>query len=324
MFKRALRTVGEHVIGTAFSVFPGLKKRTLGNITVFIFHEVNDSPSEFTNRWGLGLTEKTFQTQISWINDNFNIIHPNLLLEKNAAKLPECAAVITFDDGFAGAFENGISYLVKNSIPCIMFLNMRTVLERRAMLSALVFYLETYVPAFLEFVKTEKIAPPTFLNFTPEQLKKYETQHGPIDMSEAIKYQGEVADLDLVKKWGKNELVVLGNHLFDHWNSTALSPEQFSDQYQKNVQALHNINSKAEFFSFTNGQPGKCFSDRDVELLKNLGAHRIFFSLGYANHDTGAYLLDRVSLFERENNSRKLWFRMVLDAFLYRSKTSSV
>ncbi|MEH6632315.1 MAG: polysaccharide deacetylase family protein [Halopseudomonas aestusnigri] len=320
MFKRALRAVAEHSVGAGFLMFPGLKKYTLGGVTVFIYHEVNDNPAEFTNNWGLAVSEQTFKNQITWINQNFNIVHPNCLLEQNKEPLPERAAVITFDDGFAGAFENGISYLANNSIPSLMFLNMRTVLERRPMLSALVFYLEAYSPDFSKFLKTENIGSPAFLNITPEQLEKYETLYGPINYEDAIKYQGEIASKNLIKRWGESEFVVYGNHLFDHWNSAALSSEQFIQQYQENAQALQKINSESGFFSFTNGQPETCFSNREVEILQTLGAGRIFFSKGYTNFDTQTYLLDRVFLLERENTSKRLWFRMFFDALFCRSK----
>lgn len=322
MFKQMAKTVCEHVAGT-LEYLPPLRGLVAGDLTVFIYHEVSDSPSEFCDQYGLAVSKETFKAQISWIKNNFNIIHPQQLLGSKDNTLPKRAALITFDDGFDGAFKNGIAHLVGEGIPSLMFLNMRTVLEERPMLSALALYLEKYQKNFKAFLKSENLSSPVFLHIKPEQLEKYETVHGPIDLKEALSYQGKVAHLNEVKKWANNDLVVFGNHLFDHWNSAALSESQFEEQYQNNVEALKKVNCDSKFFSFTNGQPGICFGEREIGQLQKMGAERIFFSKGYTNADASAYLLDRVFPLEHENTNSKLWLRFSLDALTRNSNIAS-
>ena len=115
-------------------------------------------------------------------------------------------------------------------------------------------------------------------------------------------------------------VVVYGNHLFDHWTASALSIEEFEAQYKRNECALSQLDNSVELFSFTNGQPGICFSNREVDLLKVMGARKIFSSAGSVNHDASKYLLDRVSFSESDKDENHFWFKIglaVLKDFLH-------
>ncbi len=259
--------------------------------------------------------------QISWISNNFNIIHPNDLIGRTAP--PGHSAIITFDDGFAGAFENGIPYLVENSIPSAMFLNMRSVLEDRPIISAIIDYLDHYTTTFRPFAEKHKLSPPYFLSVTPILLQQYEDLYGPLDFQAIKKFQGPFADVAEIKKWSENDLVVYGNHLFDHWNSAALSEIEFKEQYSKNAIALKTINVTNNLFAFTNGQPGTCFDQREINMLKELGADKVFYSSGNTNSEIGSYLLDRIGLSEFDDNDNYMWFRM-LRLFLNRHKRPTI
>ena len=138
-------------------LFNGRKK-----VTVFLYHEISDAPSEFSKSFGLCVSNMVFRKQVDWIRKNFTIIHPKDLLHPNI--IPSNAALITFDDGFKDAYRNGISYLVKNKIPSLMFLNMGCVLDKTPLESALACYYsstfskENMFKLFPEFDSLNKIS----------------------------------------------------------------------------------------------------------------------------------------------------------------------
>ena len=277
-------------------------------LTVFMFHEVSDKPSLFAEEYGLAVSIKTFHRQMTWIKSKFNIIHPADVL--NETPLPECAAIISFDDGFLSSFENGLAILKKLEVPSIVFLNMQAILEKKPIISAIACYLNRYVPVFLEFSKSIGLSQPFHLTLSPSILHAFEEHYGFIDKNAVLDYQGRFADLSTIMAWSDKDFVVYGNHLFDHWNAPALSIEEFKDQYKRNEIALSQLANSVNLFSFTNGQPGTCFSSREVDFLQLLGAGKVFSGAGVVNHDAKKYLLGRISLSERDRDEDHLWFRI--------------
>ena len=73
--------------------------------------------------------------------------------------------------------------------------------------------------------------------------------------------------------------------------------------------ALSQFKNKANLFAFTNGQPGSCYSDRDVTHLDRMGARKIFTTRGGVNRDPNQLLLGRMVLSQRDIEADQLWFR---------------
>ncbi|MFC2117186.1 polysaccharide deacetylase family protein [Bacteroidota bacterium] len=297
-------------------------------LTAFVFHDVSNYPSRFALQCNLNVSPETFRQQILWINKNFNVIHPQDLVTKTP--LPKRAALITFDDGFLGAFNNGLDFLIAEKIPSIMFLNMRAILEERPILSAIIYYLDRYIHEFGDFTTSVGLSTPFHLTMTPYFFNLYEQSFGQIDFNAVLDYQGRFANLETVKKWNDKNLVVYGNHLFDHWNAAALTLEEFKDQYLRNQNALSQLSNSIELFSFTNGQPGSCFSDKYVNILNNLGSKKVFSSAGNRNSGSNKYLIDRISLTEEDTDEDYLWFKFtrsiygnVLSNFITSTKNST-
>ena len=101
--------------------YPYLKLRNKNKITIFVFHEICDYPSDFIKQNNLNLTINQFERIIQLIEKNFNLISPK---DIGSLTKPHNSAVITFDDGYLGVFKNALPYLEKKKISSLHFLNM--------------------------------------------------------------------------------------------------------------------------------------------------------------------------------------------------------
>jgi len=306
---RLIRDTIKKSLGFTVKSFPNIIRRKLINgLTIFVYHEISDSPSSFAKQYGLAVSKAAFLKQIQWIKSTYTIIHPKDLV--SLSSIPEHAAIISFDDGFLGSFDNGLSILEDLNVPSILFVNMYAILENRPIISAVACFLSKYAPEFLEFSKEVNLEPPFHLTLTPALLDLYQSNYGLIDEESILEYQGKFADLNTLKKWDNKKLVSYGNHLYNHWNAVALNIDEIESQYKRNEEALSQFKSSLNLFAFTNGQPGSCFSERDVEVIENLGARKIFSASGRVNRDTANFLLHRMSLYERDTDESYIWFQL--------------
>jgi peptidoglycan/xylan/chitin deacetylase (PgdA/CDA1 family) len=303
----SLKDIIRTVIGFGIRLYPVFRRKLKTSLTVFVFHDVTDRPSEFDIEYGLSISTAAFSKYIEYINEHFNIIHPSNIAVGQA--LPERAALITFDDGFAGTFENGLRILASLNIPSVVFLNMGAISEKFPIKSAVASYLSSKNADFPTFAKSNNILAPFHLTLTEKILEKFETEFGKIDMDAVAKYQGHFADLNLIKKWNDPKTVIFGNHLYSHWNSAALTDQEFENEFNKNKKLLSQLENSLDIFAFPNGHPGTCFSESQVQLLQNWGVLRSFSARGGVNSSKGGFLLGRTGLNERFNKSH-FWFRI--------------
>jgi peptidoglycan/xylan/chitin deacetylase (PgdA/CDA1 family) len=283
-------------------------------LTIFLYHEISDQPTEFGLTYNLTVSRKTFKKQVNWINNHFTVIHPNDLL--NNKPLPDYPALITFDDGFLGAFVNGISYLASQKIPSLMFLNMDCIRNRKPILSSIACYLSDHSAEFEIFAEKVSLLKPYHLTLTPALYELFIEESGGVDLNKVLEYQGMLADESVIRSYNNNEYIAYGNHLFDHWNAAALSEDEFAEQYLKNKEELSKLNNSINMFAFPNGQPYTCFTEKNVQVLKSMGEERIFYSSGGANEDHNIFLLNRTALTELENSKRKFWIRILYSLFM--------
>ena len=291
-----------------------LKFKLRNKLTIFTFHEVTDRPSEFLLDHDLSVTTDLFKTQIGWINRHFNIVNPKDL--ERVKNLPKNAAIISFDDGFIGTFENGLSILRDMGLPSIVFLNMRSVIENEPLISATALYLDKYSAQFSNFAAKQGLKKPYQLTLTPILLETFQDDYGCIEFEKVIKYQGELANIDVVSKWDKANSAVFGNHLYQHWNAKALTNTELKQQYLENESHLTLFANHVNFFAFTNGHPDTCFSKNDVDVILGLGASKVFSASGRVNNDFGADVLDRVSVSSGDTTIFHLWFKLGRYLFL--------
>ncbi|MDP2127587.1 MAG: polysaccharide deacetylase family protein [Pseudohongiella sp.] len=303
------RSLIKKIVGFSIRNIPHIADGFKQGLTVFVFHDVSDQPSRFASQYSLSVLLSTFRQQCLWIQDHYNVIHPADLLTSDP--LPPQAAMISFDDGFLGTFENGLAILDELKLPSVVFLNMNAILNQDPIISATACYLANHVPQFRDFADSVHLKAPFHLTLTPSILRRFEDSYGQLDYDAIRNYQGTFADIRILQKWDGRPLVVFGNHLYEHWNAVALSIEEFQDQYLKNEAALSQLESYINLFAFTNGQPDLCFSKREISVLTKLGANRIFSSYGGVNlNPNDSFLLGRVGLSETDSDRDRLFFRI--------------
>jgi peptidoglycan/xylan/chitin deacetylase (PgdA/CDA1 family) len=243
---------------------------------VFLYHEVSKEPSEFHRRYNLNVDPDVFKEQIEIIKSIFSVISPAEFLSQNYKKP---AAVITFDDGAKGYFDNALEILRKHNCASIIFLNMGPV-HGEIFWSGLVNYLCDYDKKFAEYIKSEygdEIKKPHFLYIKPEYIDGYiDSNNKDSIYREARKFYGTFATPADLRKCSTNSLVSFGNHLFNHYNSALCSKNELVENYRIGQKEIDIYPNATKLFSYPFGQKDTCYTDETNRLLDDIGAECIF------------------------------------------------
>jgi len=251
-------------------------------LTVFLFHEVTDNPSNYQKRDKIFHRKKEFIDIISWIENNYNIINPN-----NFHNSKKKNALITFDDGFKGIFDFAIPHLIKKKISSISFLNFRPIIKQEPNIVATVQFLRDNNLNFMNFMKENNLGENVHLEITPNLFKSFIFNNKKIDLDQIIIDQGKIVDYETLKNFSDNEYVLFGNHMYEHWNSAKLSDEEFEYYFKKNNSELLNFSNNINFYAFPFGILRKNFSN-------NFCPERLFVFNNGVNYNYNEKILDRI------------------------------
>lgn len=260
-------------------------KKLENKITIFCYHDITDNPSDFCIKYNLYVRLKNFKKQINYISKHFEIIDIRSLSDPSFIT-PKNSAIISFDDGFKGAFDNGLTYLDRIKIPAVMFLNMDSVLNKNPMVSA--------VAKYLEENKSE---------YSLWNIKK--NYHNHIHYSEyskfiskenlrsfALDYQGLMANESDLLNLKNSKYATFSNHYFQHFDSRVLNKYEVEYQINENEIKLKKYNNYAKFFAFTNGS----FTKDYICLIHSFKIfHKILTSSGTAS-TKDSLVLDRIAI----------------------------
>ena len=306
-------------IGQIFKT-PYLKFRNKNKITIFVFHEVNDNPSDYVKENNLNLTINEFKKIVGLIEDNYNLISPKIIENKNNI---ENSALITFDDGYLGVFDNALAYLVEKKIHSLHFLNMAPILEKKANISSTIQYLEKFDSNFQKFIKKENLKKPTYLSISPQIFSKFLNEFGGISkniLNKILKFQGKLVDQDKLTYWDKSNYIHYANHLFDHWNTITLDSSNLEYQYFQNLKYLKVYNNFINLFAFTNGQPDTCFNIDNLNILKKINPNLIFAASSGQNKISNKILLDRLGVSSIDLDENIFFYRLLRSFFNFKIK----
>jgi len=283
---------------------------TRGKLTVFCYHDVSDNPSEFSHKYQLDVCPSLFEWQLSFLKNHFNFVSPDDLLR---GRLPPKSALITFDDGFRSFFINAVPILENHRVPCIIFLNMGPV-KGEIFWSGLITYLCEKRPDFVQYLKSQIALTdphlPLFLSCSKEIVNSYIQKVGVNFGKQVSEFVGPLAKEEDLQEASQKNLIFYGNHLFNHNVPLLMSDDELVESFVKNIKELEKYPNYRNMFSFPFGQPGSCFSRRQVDLLINAGAKKVFRSSGGINVDAYALYLDRIALTSWHNSSDRMFFQI--------------
>ena len=242
---RRLRTTVRRAVAafglTADRRLPALRGALTRGLTVFIFHDITATPSEFQLTSQTFTRPEAFREQVGWIRERFTLVDPLQLPRLGGTgQLPANAAMITFDDVWAGVFHVGLPFLREQHIGVLCFLNMGT-LEGDPDLAVVRRY--------------ERAAPP----------RSGLRLGGSIDVSTGARvlaeiggsyrddaafrsYQGAIATLDDVTTASSYGNVWFGSHLYHHWDVRTISNDLYKDSYRRNEAALAQFPNRVPAF----------------------------------------------------------------------------
>jgi hypothetical protein len=279
-------------------------------LTVFVYHDISEVPSEFSYKYQLNVCPNLFEWQLRFLKKHFNFVSPDDLLED---RVPPKAALLTFDDGFSSFFTNAATILEKHQVPCIIFLNMAPI-KGEIFWSGLITYLCEKKPDFVAYLKKcmlhESREPPLFLSCSAEIVCSYIKKAGEDVLSQVLEFVGSFADEESLEQGSANKLICYGNHLYNHYVPLLMSDMELLDSFDRNANALKKYPNFRNMFSFPFGQPDSCFSHRQVDLLFERGAKKIFRSSGTVNYKAKALYLDRIALTSWHTSSERIWYQI--------------
>ncbi len=279
-------------------------------LTVFVYHDVSPSPSEFSRRYHLNVPPEVFDFQIGFIKAHFTLIGPDDLL---AARIPPKAALITFDDGLKGIFTHAVPLLEKHDVPVVIFLNMAPV-KGDVFWSGLITYLCEKQEGFIEYLREKGGEGYTgrapFLACSREIVFSYLKRTGHSFEREVSAFTGDFATEEDLRAVSGKRNVFFGNHLYNHDNALFLSDGELIGSFQENEAALKRYPNHTPLFSFPFGQPGSCFSPHQADLLLKNGARKVFSSYPLPNRKVSSSCLHRIGLTAFNDSPSKVWYQI--------------
>jgi peptidoglycan/xylan/chitin deacetylase (PgdA/CDA1 family) len=278
-------------------------------LTVFIFHEITGSPSEYQRKSAIYLTPEAFIARITWIRERFTIIRPTDLKPLGGAgELPPDAALITFDDAWLGVFRIALPILQSLSTPALCFLNMATV-DGDPDLSAVRSYEALYPPAEggkLERRVDKAMAPGLLAEIRGRYVA--DTDFGF--------FQGPTATHDDLRQAAASSAPVwFGSHLYHHWDIRSIASDLYVQSLEDDFAALLGHPNGLPVFATPHGYTG-CEDNTIRSLPREVGYRLMFVGTGRQNRVADSYLLDRITLPVGPTGPSDWWFATHRQRFL--------
>jgi peptidoglycan/xylan/chitin deacetylase (PgdA/CDA1 family) len=287
----AKNRVSREILSTIYTLKNGL--------TVFLFHDVTDSPSGFILETDMFSRFREFEKEITWINQNFEIIGIDDLLN---GELPKNAALITFDDSWLGIKLAIERVLVPLKIQSTIFLNIGTVL--------------TGVDASALGGYTSKSDSLNKIDLYQIKDKNPECQDNDFQS-----YQGELLTYEEILFLDSIPEVTFGNHLYEHFRASELTEEDFAYQVIQNHEQLQKFGSFRPVFAFPYGDSRMDFNKQQVEFVIRQGYKIVFKteSSRLRSYD-GDIILPRIHFSSKDSQVSDFWWATFRNQVLFRSR----
>jgi hypothetical protein len=296
---RRVTTIAGPFLNAATRLF-----RYSDGLTVFLFHEVTERPSEFLKSTGMWVSGEVFQHQLNWIKKNFQVI-PITHLTSNK-KLPRNAAIITFDDSWEGMVDAIEKYLLPSETPACLFLNFGAIVDGVDISAA---------ERFLSFQNTNSDFKPyeilPAINCLPKN--KYKT---------FLKFQGDIVKIESIHKLAENPNITISNHSFHHFDSSRMNDTEFIDNYVQNNKWVRQFseNGGENFFAFPFGTPEVNFESKHIQMLSQKGVKFCFSGTGrrLGKYKSLPQLIPRVHFSPADHSRGNIWWACYKNQILKR------
>lgn len=285
-----------------------LKKILSNQKLIICYHNVvHNKISKFQLEHNLFVTKEIFQKQIQ-------ILKKIILLSNSNEINTKKKLLITFDDGYKESFYNTLNYLNSNEIEPIYFLNMKSIIEEKPIISSLVIYLQKNIKDFDVFCKKNEIKKPAYIHIKPKQLTQFLDSNNIPRLNELVNsYQGMLIKNNDLKILQNKFKFKIGNHLYEHYNSSALDILDYKYFVKKNASEINKNRSKLLAFAFPNGIPFTCFNKKNIDILEDYNYNRVYFSSN-SLYKKGI-VEDRIVLNQTDNNIQKIKLK-IIDGYL--------
>lgn len=269
--------------------FQTLRTFLVRGLTIFLFHEVTDSPSPMQQHAEIYTPSSLFVEQIRWLRERFTFIKPTQLRQLGADnELPENAALVTFDDSWSGIFRVALPLLERMGVPSICFVNMATV-SGDPDLSAVRAYEKRRLP--LEERSLEgKVDVARGTRIVAQARQRYAAN------PDFLAFQGSTATMsDLSRASSSLSLAWLGSHLYHHWELHEVTPELYERSLKDNQKALSTFSNALPVYALPGGYPSPGDANA-LSLPLRFGYRVVMTAMGRQNTNADAAVLDRLPL----------------------------
>ena len=304
---------------------------TTQQVAIIMYHYVrNLSQSRYPEIKGLDLD--LFRKQINYLQNNFNIISTEDLLQSldGNAELPKNSVLLTFDDGYIDQYTNVFPILVEQDIPAFFSMPGKIIAEHKVLDVNKIQFILAGNPI-------EKLLPKVY-----DQLDKYRSKGYNIPPSKELYRKLAVVDrfdnadvifikrllqveleenlrniivdnlfketipldeaafanelymsYDQVKLMSKHDGITFGIHGYDHYWMNRLTPTELENDIKKSLDVFDGIIDRKNWICC---YPYGSYSDDVIKFVKSLGAVAGFgtdVNIASVNEDT-RYVLPRL------------------------------
>lgn len=277
---------------------PRLRASLTQGLTVFFFHEITDRPSEFQRLTAGYTTPDVFRKQITWIGERFEFVAPASLSQLGGSgELPGRAALITFDDAWAGVFRTGLPILTALGVPSLCFLNMGTV-EGMPDLSAVRRYERSRPPA-----GGPRLMRPVTAAEADALLDDIAADYRADEDFKS--FQGPTATHADLANGAEHGTAWFGSHLYHHWDLHQIDDDLFFSSVRANAEALSAFSNSLPALATPYGHQVARLSG---VLAAEFGVPLAFVATGAQNRNPRAAVLDRLALQPEPSGPADWWY----------------
>lgn len=261
-----------------------------------MYHGIRSGANRINGRH---ITVTTFEAQLRYFRENFNVIGLKELCDSSRqTDSPDKSTIsLTFDDGFLNNISNALSLLKKYQLPATFFLcsapvadtgyhhptDIMDLLRTSSKPEIIEIGQEKFHRQGHALIGPNDVHAYHYLNSLPlatwittnRQLREQTPVHSLNQNKELYQLVGN----DSLKTLNESQLITIGSHAHYHINLTKLTRSELLDQLQKSIEYLQTDNQPVKSLAFPYGM----FNDETIEVARQAG-----FSYLFAGGDVGS------------------------------------